>query len=433
MKGMEAVRRADSRAPLLVSGERRGRRRHLLAVGLLALWGPGLAVMLADTDAGSLVTAAQSGARWGYAMVLPQLVLVPVLYVVQEMTVKLGLLTGKGQGTLIREHFGRRWAMLSVGTLFLSATGALVTEFAGIAGVGEMVGLPKGFTVSIATVVLVGVAMTGSYRRVERVAVMVGLGELALVPAVVLSHPSMGALAAGLSRLPFGHSSYVYLLAANVGAVIMPWMVFYQQGAIIDKGLPASAMRAERHDTAVGAVLTQAVMVMMVLALAATLGAHGDGRGLATVGEIAGALAPYIGGLASRLSIGLAVLGAALVAALVASLAGAWGLAEVFGWEHSLNERPSRRSAKFYLAYAMAHVVGAALVLASIDLVDLVVDVEVMNALLLPIVLGFLLLLERRALPVQDRMRGFRRLTVTAACLLVMGFGAYMVPVLLTR
>ena len=431
MKSMEAVGLGEDRVAGGPPWQRGGRRRRW-AAGFLVLWGPGLAVMLADTDAGSLVTAAQSGARWGYTMVLPQLVLVPVLYMVQEMTVRLGLLTGKGQGALIREHFGRGWALLSVGTLFLSATGALVTEFAGIAGVGEMVGVPKAMTVSVATVVLVGVAMIGSYRRVERVAVLVGLAELALVPAVVLSHPSMGQLVASFGRLPLGNGSFLYLLAADVGAVIMPWMVFYQQGAVIDKRLPPTAMRAERHDTAVGAVLAQAVMVMMVLALAATLGGHGYGAGLATVGQIAGALAPYIGGLASRLSIGLAVLGAALVAALVASLAGAWGLAEVFGWHHSLNERPGRRSAKFYAAYAMAHLVGAGLVLASIDLVGLVVDVEVMNALLLPIVLGFLLLLEVRALPPRHRMRGFRRLVVTAACLAVMGFGVFMVPALLT-
>src|SRR5579875_3229140 len=379
------------------------RRRQWWLVGLLAVWGPGLVVMLADTDAGSLVTAAQSGARWGYRMVLPQLLLVPVLYAVQEMTVRLGIHTGKGHGALIRERFGPGWAYLSVGTLFLSATGALVTEFAAVAGVGEMVGLPKSLTVTVATVLLVGVAMTGSYRRVERVGLLVGLAELALLPAALLAHPSAAALARGLSQVPIGSRSYLYLLGANVGAVIMPWMVFYQQGAVIDKGLGARAARGERLDTAVGAVLTQLVMVAMVVAVAATLGERHGGTDLGTVGQIAGALSPYIGPVASKLSIGFGMLGAALVAALVASLAGAWGL------------------------------VGASLVLASIDLVGLMVDVEVMNALLLPIVLGFLLALEAKALPVHQRMHGAYRVVVSGLCLLVMGFGAYMVPVLLSR
>ena len=119
----------------LLDQEDRSRRRWLV-VGILAVWGPGLVVMLADTDAGSLITAAQSGSEWGYRMVLPQLVLVPILYVVQEMTVRLGILTNKGQGALIRERFGRGWALLAAVPLFASAVGALFTEYAGIAGVG---------------------------------------------------------------------------------------------------------------------------------------------------------------------------------------------------------------------------------------------------------------------------------------------------------
>jgi len=111
--------------------------------GLLAVWGPGLLVMLADTDAGSLITAAQSGSEWGYRMILPELVLIPVLYVVQEMTVRLGILTNKGHGALIRETFGRQWALLAALPLFASGVGALFTEYAGIAGVGELMGVPE--------------------------------------------------------------------------------------------------------------------------------------------------------------------------------------------------------------------------------------------------------------------------------------------------
>lgn len=122
------------------------------------------------------------------------------------------------------------------------------------------------------------------------------------------------------------------------------------------------------------------------------------------------------------------MLGAALVAAIVSSVAGAWGLAEVFGWTHTLNERPSRRTAKFYITYALTHIAGAILVLASADLVSLSVDVMVMNAMLLPIVLGFLLALEARELPEQCRMRGARKYLTWALCLLVMGFGLYMIP-----
>ena len=396
--------------------------------GILAVWGPGLVVMLADTDAGSLITAAQSGSEWGYRMILPELVLIPVLYVVQEMTVRLGILTNKGHGALIRETFGKRWALFAALPLFASGVGALFTEYAGIAGVGELVGVPRTVTVPVAAAFLIGVAMTGSYRRVERIGIALGLAELVFIPAVAMAHPSFSAIGRGLGQLPLGNSSYVFLLAANVGAVIMPWMVFYQQGAVLDKGLRPRNIPSERRDTAVGAGLTQLIMIAVVLTFAATVGRSHLGVQLHTVTEMSSALRPFLGAIGAKVLLGTAVLGAALVAALVASLAGAWGIAEVFGWTHTLNERPDRNTAKFYLTYGLAHVLGATIVLLSLNLVRLVIDVEVMNAILLPIVLGFLLLLEARALPSEHRMRGPRRLITTTLCLMVIAFGLYLVP-----
>lgn len=153
-------------SPTLEAGDMsaRGRRpRRWLTVGLLAIWGPGLIVMLADTDAGSLITAAQSGAQWGYRMVLPQIVLIPILYLVQEMTVRLGIVTGKGHGALIRERFGKRWALLSAATLFAASVGALLTELAGVAGIGGLFGIPPSLSVPVSAAFLIGTALTGSY------------------------------------------------------------------------------------------------------------------------------------------------------------------------------------------------------------------------------------------------------------------------------
>ena len=415
-------------APSLRHG---GYLRRYWGLALAALCGPGLIVMLADTDAGSVITAAQSGARWGYGMILPQLLLVPVLYVVQEMTVRLGILTRRGHGALIRECFGPWWALLSAGTLFLSSVGALITEFAAVAGVGQMLGISRWVTVPVATAFLIGLSLTGSYRRAERIGIAIGLAELAFIPAMLMSHPSLSAVVHGAVTPPVGNSGYLYLLAANVGAVIMPWMVFYQQGAVIDKGLGAGNLRGERRATAVGAVVTQVIMIAVGVILAATVGRSGGGGTLSSVGGISAALRPYLGATGAEVLFGAGFLGAALVAALVSSLAGAWGLSEIFGWKHTLNERPSRRTAGFYIAYAIAHVAGAILVLAAVDLVSLAVDAEVMNALLLPIVLGFLLALERRALPEQARMRGARKWTAWGLCLVTMAFGLYMIPSLL--
>jgi Mn2+/Fe2+ NRAMP family transporter len=303
------------------------RRRLWFGLSTLALWGPGLVVMLADTDAGSLITASQSGAQWGYRMVLPQVLLIPILYVVQEMTVRLGIITGQGHGSLIRTQFGKRWAILSAGTLILSAIGALVTEFAGIAGVGELFGLSRWLTIPSATIFLLALALTGSYSRVERVGLAIGLAELAFIPAMFLAHPKIHDVAHGLSSIPLGNSSFLYLLAANVGAVIMPWMVFYQQGAVIDKKLSLSTIRQARADTAFGAILTQVVMIAVVVSLAATIGRVRSHVPLNTVGQIAGALTPFLGSIGGKLLFGVGMLGAALVAAIVSSLAGSWGVA----------------------------------------------------------------------------------------------------------
>jgi Mn2+/Fe2+ NRAMP family transporter len=406
----------------------RQRRKHTLSLSLLAVWGPGLIVMLADTDAGSLFTAAQSGSQFGYAMVLPAIVLIPILYMVQEMTVRLGVVTGKGHGELIRTHFGTRWAMVSALTLMLATVGALLTEFAGVAGVGQLFGISKWVTVPVATAVLIVVALFYRYRRVERIGIAFGLAELAFIPAMVLAHPHASALLHGLGSMPLHDSSYVTLLAANVGAVIMPWMIFYQQGAVIDKGLTPAQLRKERHDTATGSVISQVVMIVVIVAMAATIYRTHRGAALNTVSQIAGALSAAIGSDTAKILVGVTFLGAAVVAALVVSLAGAWGMSEVLGWRHSLNEPLSRHNAHFYGLYAVGLILGAALVLASVDLVRLAIDVEVMNALLLPIVLGFLVALEARVLPPEYRMHGTHRVIVTTVCFALMAFGLYMIP-----
>lgn len=387
--------------------------------------------MLADTDAGCLITAAQSGAQWGYTMVLPQLVLIPVLFMAQEMTVRLGIITQEGHGTLIRRYFGRGWAWLAATTLGISAIGALLTEFIGIAGVGELFGVSKWITIPIATIFLVSLAFLGEYRRVEKIGVLVGLAEFVFIIAMFMARPQLSDLLQGLVTIPWHNRSYVYLMAANVGAVIMPWMLFYQQGAVIDKHLTPADIPQERRDPAVGTLVTQGIMIVFIVTFAATVGQHGGSEAFATVGQMASALAPFLGRLPANLLIGMSLFGGSMVAALVVALAGTWGLTEVLGWPHSLNEPFNRSNAGFYLIYIGAHVIGAVLVLANIQLVDLAVTVEVINALLVPIVLGFLLLLEAKALPERYRMHGWYRFAATSLCLLVMAFGLYMVgPIL---
>jgi Mn2+/Fe2+ NRAMP family transporter len=379
-------------------------------------------VMLADTDAGSVITASQSGARWGFRLLALQALLVPVLYLVMELTVRLGVTTGKGHAALIRERFGAGWAYFSVAGLLVSVVGALVTEFAGIAGAGELFGIPRAITVPAAAALLVLLVVSGGYRRVEVVGVTLGLLELTFVGAALFARPGAHELVRGVAAgQPLGNSSYLSLVAANVGAVVMPWMLFYQQGAVVDKGLRERHLRVARIDTALGALLTQVVMGAVLVATAVSFEGRSGGHSLRNVGEISNALAPLLGGTAAKLVLALGMLGAAFVAGIVVSLAAAWAVSEAAGRPGSLN-LGVRRAPLFYAIYAAAVVVGAGTVLASSSLVHLAVDVEIVNALLLPFVLGMLVLIARSALPREHRLGRPRVATVgfvtTAATLL---------------
>ena len=408
------------------AGRRRARPGRLAV--LLAVMGPGLVVMLADTDAGSIVTAAQSGAAWGYDLLWLQVALVPILFVVQELTVRLGTVTGQGHGELIRRYFGKRWAWFSVGTLALAGVGALCTEFVGVAGAGEVFGVPPYLSVGTAVAGLAIIAARGGYRRVELVAGAVGSLEFLYVVVAWHAHPSPSLFLSDLQHLPWSHGPYLYLVAANIGAVIMPWMIFYQQSAVVEKGLTAKDLPAARIDTAVGAVLTQVIMAAVLVSTAATLHAGGAAAGsaLGTVPEIAGALTPLLGPTYGAALFALGMLGASLVAALVVSLAVAWGLGEVAGYRHSL-AHSAGEAPWFYGIYLVAIVGSAAVVLSGVNLVRLSIGVQVMNAMLLPVVLGFLFLLARRALPAEHRLRGIPALTVAAALLLTTAFGVVSV------
>jgi Mn2+/Fe2+ NRAMP family transporter len=390
----------------------------------LAVMGPGLVVMLADTDVGSIITAAQSGVQWGYRLLLLQMLLVPVLFVVQELTVRLGIFTGQGHGELIRKTFGTGWAWLSVSGLGVATLGALVTEFSGVAAVGELFGIPRLLSLAATVTALLTIVLTGSYRRVERVAIALGLFEFAFFFVAWRAHPHGAAMAAGLMHMPLGNGAYLYLVAANIGAVIMPWMIFYQQSAVADKKLQPHHYPHARLDTAIGSLLTQAVMAAILIAAAATIGTLHRQASLNSIGDITKMLVPFLGADIGRVVFGLGTIGAALVAAIVASLASAWGFGEVTGYRHSLEHRPLE-APWFYGIYSLAVIGGAVLVDLAPNLVELNIGVEVMNALMLPLVLGFLVALAFRALPAQHRLKGPYAWVVVGLALLTAGLGVY--------
>ncbi|MGH8294619.1 MAG: NRAMP family divalent metal transporter [Steroidobacteraceae bacterium] len=388
--------------------------------------GPGIVVMLADTDVGSIITAAQSGVQWGYRLLLLQVILMPVLFIVQELTVRLGIFTGKGHGELIRNTFGGGWAWVSVSGLGVATLGALITEFSGVAGVGELFGVPRIVSLSIVTALLLAVVLTGSYRRVERVAIALGLFELAFFVVAWRAHPQGAELARQLGHMPVTDNAYLYLVAANIGAVIMPWMIFYQQSAVADKKLRPRDYRHAQWDTAIGSVIAQAVMAAVLIAAAATIGKmHADANAsLNSIGDITKMLVPALGPSVGRVVFGVGTIGAGLVAAIVVSLASAWGFGEVTGYRHSLEHHPLE-APWFYGIYAAAVIGGAIVVDLVPDLVALNIGVEVMNALMLPLVLGFLVALAFKALPAEHRPRGFYAWLVIGVSVLTAGLGVY--------
>ena len=370
----------------------------------LIVAGPGIVVMLADTDAGSIITAAQSGAQWGYRLLLLQFVLIPILYIVQELTVRLGLVTGKGHAELIRQHFGRSWAWFSVSALFLSCIGALLSELSGLAGVGALMGVPVPVTMALVVAALLIMAYTHTYLTIERIAIAVGAFELVFLLVAWLAQPSGAEIASGAISIPLGDTNYLYLVSANIGAVIMPWMVFFQQSSIVEKKLTPGDFSAARLDTAFGAILTQLIMAAVLVATAATIGKSVGDHALDTVQEITEAITPFLGQIGGKVLFAFGMTGAAMVATIVVTLTAARTLGEVLGVKHRLEDEP-REAPWFYGAYTVTLIVGALVVVSGVNLVTLSVGVQVMNALLLPIVLGFLFLLARR-LPEPYRLKG---------------------------
>jgi Mn2+/Fe2+ NRAMP family transporter len=360
--------------------------------------------MLADTDAGSIITAAQSGAEWGYRLLPLQFLLMPILYIVQELTVRLDPVTGKGHAELIEDNFGSGWAWFSVSIVVLSCIGALLTELSGLAAVGALMSIPTSLVMTLVAAALLTMVFTHSYLTVERISIAVGAFELVFLLVAWLDQPSGAEIAAAVTSMPISDSKYLYLVAANIGTTVMPWMIFFQQSSIVEKKLTALDLRAARIDTCCGAILTQLIMAAALIAVAATIGGGGSAGTLDTVQQIAEAITPILGRIGGKLLFALGMSGAAMVATIVVTLTAARTIGEALGVHHRLEHEP-REAPWFYGAYTVILFFGALTVMSGVNLVALSVGVQVMNAFMLPVVLGFLFSLARR-LPDPFRLKG---------------------------
>lgn len=387
---------------------------------LLRALGPAWIVMLADVDAASVLTAAKAGTDFGYAILLPLVVLIPVLYLVQEMTARLAIGTGLGHAELIRARYGFRWAGMAVGTMVLIDLLAYVAEFAGIVLGASLVGVPALAAVAGALGFHSAMVLTRSYRRFERITIALSLALFAFVGLAFLAHPEPGAVLGGFSPAqPFDQPGYLQLVVATIGAVVMPWMLFYQQTATVDKGLGPADLAGARAETLIGAIASELLMAAVVVAAAAA--AASSGAGVAVAGGLAlpAGLAALASGWAGVL-IAIGTVGAGLLAAVVISLSSAWAWAELFGWPHSLN-LPVRAAPAFYLVYLVEVIPAAVIALVAQDLVGVVIDAMILNVVVLAIPLAFLVRLssDRALLGPLANSRGRRVLlwTITAGLL----------------
>ena len=356
----------------------------------LRIVGPAWIVMLADVDAPSVITAAKGGTESGYALLLPCFAVVPILFVVQEMTARLALVTGMGHAELIRAQYGRRWAGVSVIGMAVINFVAYVAEFAGIALGAQIVGIPAPVAIVGALAVHASMVLSASYSRFERFALVLSLALFSFVVLAVAGRPDMGHLVSDLSPLPADvPHDYFALVVAMIGASIMPWMLFYQQSASVDKKLTRQDLKGSRIETLVGAIASQGLMAAIVIAAAAAMqSASPVSPGAKNLAQLPEGLARLADGGAGWL-IAIGLIGSGLLALVVISLSAAWGIGELMGWPRSLNLR-FNEARRFYGVYFVEVVPAAAVVLFSADLVKLCVAAMVFNVVILALPLAFL-------------------------------------------
>ncbi|MDH6129524.1 divalent metal cation transporter [Kitasatospora sp. GP82] len=364
---------------------------------LLAIIGPGLIVMVGDNDAGAFATYGQAGQNYSTHLLWTLLLLIPVLYVNQEMVLRLGAVTGVGHARLILERFGKFWGAFSVIDLFLLNALTLVTEFIGITLAAGYLGLPKVASVVLAAAIIIASAFTGSFQRFERIAIALCAGSLLLIPIYFLVHPKTSQMAHDflVPNMPGGAgelSTVMLLIIGIVGTTVAPWQLFFQQSYVIDKRITPRFMKYEKADLVIGiAVVVIGAAAMMGFTAVAFAGTDGVGQFTDAAG-VAKGLADHAGKVAGVL-FAIALLDASIIGAFAVSLSTAYAIGDVLGLKHSLHRGVG--SAKgFYAVYAGLVGLAAVIVLIPGSPLGLLTEgVQTLAGVLLPSASVFLLLL----------------------------------------
>ncbi|MGD0080313.1 MAG: divalent metal cation transporter [Methanoregula sp.] len=356
----------------------------------LLLAGPGLIVMIADNDAGGITTYAATGAKFGYGLIWFLVLLGPVAYFVQEMTVRLGAVTKHGHAEAIFSAFGSFWGWFSLLDLTVVNWLTMVTEFIGMTAALSIFGVPPAITVGIVILVMFGIVLSGRYWTWEKITMAFCLVNLIYIPAAILVHPSVPDILRNgiVPNFPGGFNGELFfLLMANIGTTIAPWMIFFQQSAVVDKQMKEKDIPWGKFDTVVGAIFTVLVAVFIII-VTGTLLYGMNIESAAQAAQVMMGMHPWVGTL-----IAIGLFDAGFLGAICIALTNSWAFGEVFGWAHSLNYKV-REALWFYVFYFIGLVTaGAVVLIPGAPLVLITLFVQVIAVTLLPAALVFLIIL----------------------------------------
>lgn len=375
---------------------KRWRTRILL---FLAVLGPGFITANVDNDSGGILTYSQAGAQFGYSLLWTMLPITVALIVVQEMCARMGVVTGKGLSDLIREEFGLRLTFVLMLILVIVNYTNVVTEFIGIAGSLHLFHVTKFISVPICALLVWYLIVKGNYKSTEKIFLIASVVYIAYIFAGVLSQPDWHDALLATVKLParsnWKNKAYIYTAIGIVGTTIAPWMQFYLQSSIVEKGIRVKDYAASRLDVIVGSFFTDIVAWFIVVACAATLFFHGMGA-IQVAADAAEAMRPLAGDYAFVL-FAFGLFNASLFAASILPLSTSYTVCEGLGLESGV-DKSFREAPVFYWLYTLLIAGGAAtvLVLPDAQLMNFAILSQVLNGMLLPVVIILMLLLINR-------------------------------------
>ncbi len=369
----------------------------------LSVLGPGIIVMIADNDAGGISTYAVTGSKYGFNLLWIFVILLPMAYYVQEMTVRLGAVTKRGHAEAIFDGFGPFWGWFSIVDLIITNWLTLVTEYIGMTAGMSLLGIPPWLTIIFVTAILFGVVLSGKYWTFEKITLFFCCFNFVYIPAAIWamdmpSAPAWSSVFQGFFNPNMGgfNMDLIFIILANIGTTIAPWMLFFQQSAVVDKGLDIHDISYGKIETFTGSFLTCLVAIFIIIATGAAFFYHNPQIIIEDAKQTAEAIVPLLpigqGELARKLfAIGL--FDAGFLGALCISLASSWAIGEVFGWAHSLNQKV-KDAPWFYIIYLLMLITsGAVVLIPGAPLITITMFVQVVAVTLLPAALVFLLLL----------------------------------------